>query len=69
MSSDNQARSKLEFYGLLAAGALLTAWYAYPQLLYSLYPLYEVIRLLVPGWLPDLGLASAPGLAHPGSLG
>ena len=33
-------------------------WYAIPQVLFSLYPLYELIRLLLPGWLPDVSPAA-----------
>jgi hypothetical protein len=52
MSSDRSPLSKQEIWGRLAASALLTAWYAYPQILFSLYPLYELARLILP--LPDL---------------
>lgn len=48
----------MERWGLLAASTLLMAWYAYPQILFSLYPLYELARLLLPGWLPDLSPAA-----------
>jgi len=64
MSSGRQALSRLETWGLLAVCALLTAWYAYPQLLFSLYPLYELARLLFPGWLPDFS-PEARSILHP----
>ena len=59
MSSARKALSRLEFWGLLAASALLMAWYAYPQLLFALYPPYELVRMLIPGWLPDLAPAAS----------
>jgi hypothetical protein len=49
----------LEIWGLLAASALFMAWYAYPQFIFSLYPLYELVRLLLPGLLPDVAPAAS----------
>jgi hypothetical protein len=38
-----------EIYGLAIVSLLLGIWYATPQLFFSLHPLYELARLLVPG--------------------
>jgi hypothetical protein len=59
MSSAKKALSRMEFCGLLAASALLMAWYAYPQILFALYPPYELLRLVLPGLLPDLAPAAS----------
>jgi hypothetical protein len=56
MSSDRSTLSRREVWGLLGASAVLTVWYAYPQILFSLYPLYELARLIFP--LPDLSPAA-----------
>ena len=69
MSPAKKALSKLEVLGLLAASALLMAWYAYPQFLFSLYPLYEVVRLLLPGLLPDVAPAASSMSTPPGPPG
>ena len=59
MSSARKVISSLEFWGLLVASTLLISWYAYPQILFALYPPYELLRLLLPGLLPDLALAAS----------
>jgi hypothetical protein len=69
MSPAKKALSKLEVLGLLAASALLMAWYACPQFLFSLYPLYEVVRLLLPGLLPDVAPAASSMSTPPGPPG
>jgi hypothetical protein len=33
---------------------LATAWYAWPQLLYSLFPVYDAIRFFFPAWAAEL---------------
>jgi hypothetical protein len=65
MSPGRSTLSKLECWGLLAGAAVLTAWYAYPQILFALYPPYELLRLLFPGWLPDLAAAAGSILSLP----
>jgi len=67
MSSDKQTLGRREIWGLLGASALLTAWYAYPQILFSLYPLYELARLIFP--LPDLSPAAKAILERLGLRG
>jgi hypothetical protein len=62
-------RSRLEFWAVLAACGLLTAWYAYPQILFSLYAPYEMLRLLFPGLLPDLASAARELLQRLGVAG
>jgi len=69
MSPAERALSKLEIWGLLAASALLMAWYAYPQFIFSLYPLYELVRLLLPGLLPDVAPEASSMTAPTGSAG
>jgi len=69
MSPARKALSKLEVWGLLAAGALLMAWYAYPQFIFSLYPLYELVRLLFPGLVPDVAPAASWIPTSPGPPG
>jgi hypothetical protein len=59
----------LEVWGLLAASALLMVWYAYPQFIFSLYPLYELVRLLLPGLLPDVAPAASSMSTSPGPPG
>jgi hypothetical protein len=34
--------------------AFATVWYAWPQLVYSLFPAYELARVLFPGWTEGL---------------
>jgi hypothetical protein len=58
MSSARKTLSRLEFWGLLVASTLLMSWYAYPQILFALYSPYELLRLVLPGLLPDLALAA-----------
>jgi len=69
MSPARKALSKLETWGLLAACVLLMAWYAYPQFIFSLYPLYELVRLLLPGLLPDVTPAASSMSTPPGPPG
>ena len=69
MSPARKALSKLEILGLLTASALLMAWYAYPQFIFSLYPLYELVRLLFPGLLPDVAPAASSMSTPPGPPG
>lgn len=33
---------------------IATAWYAWPQIHYSLYPLYDLLRFLFPAWAESL---------------
>ncbi len=33
---------------------LATAWYAWPQLLYSLFPVYDFMRFFLPEWAQAL---------------
>ncbi len=33
---------------------LATAWYAWPQALYSLFPIYDLFRFLFPAWAESL---------------
>ncbi len=54
MSSDHSDMSRLEATVLMLAVGALLIWYAYPQLFFSLYPVYEIARLLLPGRLPPL---------------
>ena len=69
MSPARKVLSKLEIWGLLAASALLMAWYAYPQFIFSLYPLYELVRLVFPGLLPDVAPAASLMSTPPGRPG
>lgn len=66
MSSARKKRSRLEVWGFLAVGVMLTGWYAYPQILFSLYPAYELARLLFPSYLPDLAPVAGAILDHLG---
>jgi len=34
--------------------ALAMAWYAWPQVIYSLLPVYDLARFLFPSWLAGL---------------
>ena len=43
-----------EAVALLAASAALLVWYSVPQILYSLYPMYELLRLAFPDVLPEI---------------
>ena len=49
MSSGDSRMTKAEIYALAAVSLMLGIWYATPQLFFSLHPLYELARLLLPG--------------------
>ena len=55
MSSKSQSRASVEAWVLLGAMTLATVWYAWNQLLYSLYFVYQVARSLFPAIVPELG--------------
>ena len=48
MSSNDSRMTRAEIYGLAIVSVLLGIWYATPQLFFSIHPLYELARLLVP---------------------
>jgi len=48
MSSDDSRLTRAELFGLAILSLLLGIWYATPQLFFSIHPLYELARLLVP---------------------
>ena len=53
MSSNEISKYKIEAWIVLIASAILTLWYANPQILYSLYFLYGLAQSIFPGLLPD----------------
>jgi len=55
MSSTNRGRAHAEAWVMLVFILGMTAWYANPQILYSLHFVYEVARLLLPGVIPPSG--------------
>lgn len=54
MFSNSDSLSRIEAIILLLASSALFVWYATPQLFFSLYPLYELVRLFWPGLFPDV---------------
>lgn len=54
MSSNGSRMTRAELYGLAIVSVLLGIWYATPQIFYSILPLYELARLLVPGMVPAI---------------
>lgn len=54
MLSSNRIRSKGEAWAILVCMTIATLWYAGNQLLYSLYFVYRVARILLPGIVPNL---------------
>lgn len=54
MSLDREYMSRTEAALLALAATGMLVWYGYPQVLFSLYPVYEVLRLLLPGRFPPL---------------
>jgi hypothetical protein len=55
MWSKSRARIRREGWLVLAFMVVATLWYASNQLLYSLYFIYQLVRLLLPGIVPDIG--------------
>ncbi len=55
MSSKSQSRVTLEAWLVLAVMVAATVWYASNQLLYSLYFVYQLAHLLLPGVVPAVG--------------
>lgn len=47
MSSNAKPLSLLEAIVVLSASIGLMLWYAMPQIFFSLYPVYELVRLIV----------------------
>ncbi len=54
MSSSESSRAGPEVWLFLFASAMLTLWYANPQVFYSLSFLYQLARVLFSGIAPDL---------------
>jgi hypothetical protein len=55
MSSKSQNRTAMEAWLVLMCMVLATLWYASNQLLYSLYFLYQIARIALPGIVPAVG--------------
>jgi hypothetical protein len=55
MSSKSQSRTAMEAWLVLMCMVLATLWYASNQLLYSLYFLYQIARIALPGIVPAVG--------------
>ena len=54
MSSSEPKLGLLESWLILAVCLAMTTWYAIPQLLYSLAPIYQIARALFPGIIPEV---------------
>ncbi len=54
MSSSENNRAWPEVWIFLIASAVLTLWYANPQVFYSLSFLYQLARILFSGIVPEL---------------
>ena len=54
MSSSENSRPWPEVWIFLFASAVLTLWYANPQVFYALSFLYQLVRVLFSGIAPDL---------------
>ena len=54
MSSSEPKFGVSESWLILAVCLTMTTWYAIPQLLYSLAPVYQLARALCPGIIPEV---------------
>jgi hypothetical protein len=54
MSSKSPDRTTFEAWLVLVCMVLATLWYGSNQFLYSLYFIYQVVRILLPGIVPDI---------------
>jgi hypothetical protein len=55
MSSKSRTSLGPEAWAVLMCMILATLWYASNQLLYSLYFVYQIARIVLPGIVPDVG--------------
>jgi hypothetical protein len=55
MSSKSRTSFMGEAWAVLICMILVTLWYAGNQLLYSLYFVYQIARILLPGVVPAVG--------------
>jgi len=54
MSSRIRRNKRIEAALLLTSMLAMTIWYAQPQLIYSLFIVYDIIRTFFPEFLPYL---------------
>ena len=52
----NNKRRLLEAYFVLLGMMVMTIWYAWPQLVYSLFIVYDIIRTYFPQFLPAISV-------------
>lgn len=53
MSSRIRTISRVEAAFLLVSMLAMTVWYAWPQIVYSLFIVYDIARTLFPDIVPD----------------